>query len=371
MRLHTYLPGDRAHALVAVDEVDARARIAESHPDGPAYALRAAADQCDTSIEADVHAVPPRWGPDSGPSVPALPKFLTHDTNPVSDPIRDDVVVEVVSRRMGGVERAVCRNAVAYAHEGARTDLHHLGEILTARCRAKLAIDLVGTDDRAGSRDGDLDLLGLVDQCAWAAFIGRFRPAAPGLGRTTRKPPDAALDQVAHFGRVGSGRASDDELGGDNVRRYEGPPANITDADHSRIKGRDVAADDTLEAQHEMGLRVGDVGRALRREAAMAADAAERDDPAVRGGEHRPLAGRKRADWHAGRVVQAVYGVAGKVLEKAVAQHGERAAASLLGRLEDQVQRAAEIRISGEIPCRAEQHCGVAVMAAGVHPARI
>ena len=68
--------------------------------------------------------------------------------------------------------------------------------------------------------------------------------------------------------------------------------------------------------------------------------------------------------------MQPVDRVARETFEQAVRQHGEGAAAAFLGRLEDQVQRASEIGVFGEVAGGAEQHRGVAVMAAGVHLAR-
>ena len=71
-----------------------------------------------------------------------------------------------------------------------------------------------------------------------------------------------------------------------------------------------------------------------------------------------------------GRVVEAVDLVAGKALEQPVGDHRAGAAQALLGRLEDEQGRAVEVAGLGEVARRAEQHGGVAVMAAGVHLAR-
>jgi len=144
---------------------------------------------------------------------------------------------------------------------------------------------------------------------------------------------------------------------------------DIADADYGRIEGSDIAADDALQAEHEMGLGIGDVGREMRLGAAMSANAPESHGPAVGCRQHRPVAGSEARGCHARRVVQAVDGIAGEALEQPVLQHRDRTAATFLGRLEDQVQRAAEIGIGGEIAGRAEQHGGVPVMTAGMHPA--
>ena len=56
-----------------------------------------------------------------------------------------------------------------------------------------------------------------------------------------------------------------------------------------------------------------------------------------------------------------------EAVHQAVLDHGEAAGAALLRRLEDDHRRAGEVAGLGEILRRAEQHRGVAVMAAGVH----
>ena len=70
-----------------------------------------------------------------------------------------------------------------------------------------------------------------------------------------------------------------------------------------------------------------------------------------------------------GPVVQAEHLLGREALEQPVVDHHPPAAAALLGRLEDQVDGAGEVAGLGEIARRTQQHGGVAVMAAGVHPA--
>jgi hypothetical protein len=67
-------------------------------------------------------------------------------------------------------------------------------------------------------------------------------------------------------------------------------------------------------------------------------------------------------------VVQRKHRLAGKAVEQAVLDHLQRAGlAHLLGRLEDEVHRAAEVTALRQVPGRRQQHGGVAVVAAGVH----
>ena len=81
---------------------------------------------------------------------------------------------------------------------------------------------------------------------------------------------------------------------------------------------------------------------------------------------HRNVAGRG-----AGPVVQAVDALDGEAVEQPFFHHDAAAAAILLGGLEDEVDGAAEVARFGQILGGAEQHGGVAVMAAGVHPAGV
>ena len=71
----------------------------------------------------------------------------------------------------------------------------------------------------------------------------------------------------------------------------------------------------------------------------------------------------------AGHVVQAIDLLDAPARHQAVVDHGLAAGAAFLGRLEDHHRRAVEIAGLGEIFRRAQQHGGVAVMAAGVHQA--
>ena len=70
-------------------------------------------------------------------------------------------------------------------------------------------------------------------------------------------------------------------------------------------------------------------------------------------------------------VVDGEDGVAGKTLEQPILQHRQRAADTFLAGLEDEIDRAVEGARLGQIARGAQQHRGVPVMAAGVHPARI
>ena len=76
------------------------------------------------------------------------------------------------------------------------------------------------------------------------------------------------------------------------------------------------------------------------------------------------------ANWPTGMpgiVVHAVDFLDAEALHQAVLHHGAAAGAALLGRLEDHDRGAGEVARLGQVFGGAEQHGGVAVMAAGVH----
>ena len=70
-----------------------------------------------------------------------------------------------------------------------------------------------------------------------------------------------------------------------------------------------------------------------------------------------------------GRVVQPIDLVAGKFLEQPILDHGAGAAEAFFGRLKDEMHGAVEIPGLREIARGAEQHGGMAVMAAAVEAA--
>ena len=86
---------------------------------------------------------------------------------------------------------------------------------------------------------------------------------------------------------------------------------------------------------------------------------------------HRPCHHAQRARFGAWPVVHAVDGIHGKLAEQAVCYHFARAGAAFFGRLEDQVHGAVEMAVLRQVMGGTEQHGRVAVVAAGVHLARV
>ena len=88
-------------------------------------------------------------------------------------------------------------------------------------------------------------------------------------------------------------------------------------------------------------------------------------------GHHGAVVHRDGAGFEARPVVVAEDPLHREALEQAVGDHALRAAAAFLGRLEHEVHRAGPRRVLLQQRRGAEQRGGMAVMAAGVHHARI
>ena len=91
------------------------------------------------------------------------------------------------------------------------------------------------------------------------------------------------------------------------------------------------------------------------------------DVPAVGGGEQRSRLCRYLTDRDAGLVMESEDGVAREFVEQPLFDHDPAAAATLFGGLKDQMHRALEILILGEVFGGAKQHRRVPVMTTSVH----
>ncbi len=112
------------------------------------------------------------------------------------------------------------------------------------------------------------------------------------------------------------------------------------------------------------------VSTAKLRPRRVAAFAFERDLDVVGRRHHRARTDGEFAERQAGIIVHAVDFLDAEAGDQAVLDHRQGAGAALLRRLENHHGGAGKIARLGEIFGGAEQHRGVAVMAAGVHLAR-
>ena len=102
---------------------------------------------------------------------------------------------------------------------------------------------------------------------------------------------------------------------------------------------------------------------------AVAALAGDFNRDTVGGGHHRPGIDADGARWQRGPVVHGVNRLHRKTLEQPVLDHRVGPATALFGGLKNQHRIAHKMARSGQIMRRANQHGGVAVVAAAVHQA--
>ena len=179
---------------------------------------------------------------------------------------------------------------------------------------------------------------------------------------------DALLDQRHRLLAEGAHRAAQHGLLRDDVVGVAG--MHLGDRDHRRIERRHVARHHALQGRDDLG---GDDHRidAALRPRAVCALAGDMDIEQAAARHLRAGADGELADIELGPVVHAEDLLAGELLEQPVLDHRLGAAAALLRRLEDEMDGAVEIARRGKVLGGAEQHGGVAVMAAGMHAALV
>ena len=138
------------------------------------------------------------------------------------------------------------------------------------------------------------------------------------------------------------------------------------DRDHRRVQRIDVARDDRLDLVDDLRAhqdRVDGEVRPRRVPPRPSISMVMRSAAAISG----PGRMANSPTGRPGIIVHAVDFLDAEAVHQAVLDHGLAAGAALLGRLEDHHRGAGEVARLGEVARGAEQHGGVAVVAAGVH----
>ncbi|KAG0922484.1 hypothetical protein G6F32_014650 [Rhizopus arrhizus] len=131
---------------------------------------------------------------------------------------------------------------------------------------------------------------------------------------------------------------------------------NLRDRQHRLIQRVLAARNHGLQGVHHVGRHDDGVDRCmgLRR---VAAHALDDDVPAVAGRHRRPGAEAELIDRHARHVVDAEHGIAREFVEPPAPHHGACAGiTAFFGGLEDQVERAVEFAVPGQVVRRRQQH---------------
>ena len=204
----------------------------------------------------------------------------------------------------------------------------------------------------------------MVDRHRIAALVDEVDLGAGHLRHARDHLAHALLDEAAHFFRERADGAA--QLCGlrDHVAGIAG--MEFADRDHGQLQRIDGARDDRLQgADH---LRADQHGvDAFVRPRRVAAEALDLDVDRIGRRHDRAGTDGELADGNAGAVVHAVDLLDAETVHQAVLDHRRRTRAALFRRLEDHDRGAGEVAGLGEIARGAEQHRGVAVMAAGVH----
>jgi hypothetical protein len=131
----------------------------------------------------------------------------------------------------------------------------------------------------------------------------------------------------------------------------------------------DIAADDGLQGQHDVGADHHRVQREMRMRG-MTALARDVDVPAIGCRQQRAALRHDVAHRDARLVVDGEHRVAREFLEQSVLDHHPGAATALFGGLEDKVDGPLEVPRLAEDFGGTQQHRGMAVVTAGMHAAR-
>ena len=257
--------------------------------------------------------------------------------------------------------------AVADPDIAARLLAQHVREVFRAHRGRRIGTDVGGTDH--------------VDQhiAAQRSFrlgVQRRRIAAPVIQRRLHamRGGDAGakifhrrFDGILDFRLERAHRAADAGFGRDDVVGLAAGE-ELRDRHHRRFERVEPAADHALQRLHQCGARQQRIA-ALMRHRGVGSVAAQQDVELIGAGHHRAVMHRELSGRQPRPVVHAEHGRDRKLLEQTLLDHHSRAAIGFLGGLENEHDRAIEIGMRRQMLRRAEQHRGVAVVAAGMHAA--
>ena len=228
-----------------------------------------------------------------------------------------------------------------------------------------VVVDALAPDDLGGDRGGERGLPLVVAGHRIVALVGELGLGAVEPRGAFHHLVQALLQEVAHLGREAArGAAQVRGLRDDVVGRCR--PGTCRSRSTADCSGSTLRA--TIDWIWLMiWAPTSTVSIEMMRPRRVPALAFDLDREAVGRRHQRARPDRELADRQARIIVHAVDFLDAEALHQAVLDHGLAAGAALLGRLEDHHRGAGEIARLGEIARGAEQHGGVAVMAAGVH----
>ncbi|MNS20533.1 hypothetical protein D3C72_522720 [compost metagenome] len=192
--------------------------------------------------------------------------------------------------------------------------------------------------------------------------------AAEALGLADNYRPHPLQGLRPHLGVQRAQAQAQQCLLRDHVGRFAGLQG--ADGNHSRLLRIDIARHHGLQGHHHTGRRHQRVDGQVRHRA-MTTHPVQGHRQQVLRSHHRPFTKPQVPGRQPGHVVHAEQRITWESLQQAVGQHRLGTALALLGRLEDQCQRAVELPGRRQVARGAKQHGGMPVMAAGVHAALV
>ena len=252
---------------------------------------------------------------------------------------------------------------------GAGDGLQHEAEVFGGHGGQHIVKGVVVTDHFTHHGGHELGFAGVVGGVGVGAGAQRELGRAQMGGCHVAADAFEAFDKhLARFLLQGAHGAGDDGVIGNDV--FHGAAGDLAHGEHGRVQRIGAARDQGLQLADDGAGHGNRVQRGVGH-GRMATLAVDPDLKAQGGGHdganaHGHLAGRQR--WP---VVQRKHGFAGEFLEQAVIHHGLGASASFFGWLEDQVHRAVKVGLLSQGGGSAQQHGGVAVVAAGMHAALV
>ena len=266
------------------------------------------------------------------------------------------------------MKHALCRRRARSDPDiGPRLFLEHIGKILATERWLDITVDIVLADHRFHHLRGSLGLDGVIDGRRIAGMPFEIDFTAIERGGGFADLADRILEKFARFLFEASRCATNPDIVGNHILGTAG--LKDGDADDRRIHRRDAARDNRLQRLHDgstAGYRV-ECHMRLRGVATAALD------------DHREFVGIRHTDAvmdagqphiHRRPVMHTPDGLHVEFAEQAILDHREATTAAFLSRLEDEIDGTVEIACFRQILCRAEKHCGVAIVTTGMHPAR-
>ncbi|MNS28702.1 hypothetical protein D3C72_606890 [compost metagenome] len=276
---------------------------------------------------------------------------------------RQDLVVEVVA---AVVQEGAAAGVLADAQIGTGLLLQHEGKIFRAHAGLQVAVDVLRADQRLRHVGREHRFGRGVDRGRVDAFVLDRRGRAKAGGNGRAQLAQSLLDLRLHARAEGAHGADQRGLARDHAHRAEVAGLHGADADDGRVDGTHAARHDGLRRGDDVrGHHDGVDGLVSMR--AVAALALDLDRHAVGRSHHRAAVDADGAGRHRGPVVHRIDSVHREAVEQAVFDHHARTGQAFFAGLEDQHGGAVEVARLGQVARGADQHGGVAVVAAAVH----